>query len=149
MLFRSADAIRNSTDDKGNPLTPEAQQGILNSLITFKSGYDGTLDVTPDTVLQMAEEKMVEPNTQGFNDFLTRVTGVADLNSMEPPQLYAAWKALSNLDDSPTLRILPQGTNAVRFTEKQYANALSGLETVFGELGTDALSPTKIGRAHV
>ena len=138
------DAIQNSTDDKGNPLTPEAQQGIMNSLITFKSGYDGTMPITADTVLQMAEEKNVEANTQGFNDFLTRVTGLDNLDIMQPPQLYAAWKALSNLEDSPTLRILPQGTNAVRFTEKQYANALSGLETVFGELGTDALSPTSV-----
>jgi hypothetical protein len=138
------DAIQNSTDDQGNALTPEAQQGILNSLITFKSGYDGTMPVTPETVLQMAEQKNVEPNTQGFNDFLTRVTGLDDLNDMQPPQLYAAWKALSNLDDSPQLRILPQGTNAVRFTEKQYTNALDGLQTVFGELGTDALSATSV-----
>jgi hypothetical protein len=132
------DAINHSSD------TPEAKLGAINTLLTFKSGYTGEETLTPQDLINMAEMKNVETNTVGFNDFLRRTTGTENLVSMSEPQLYAAFNALSKLPVSPELQILPEGTNAVRFSEKQYADALKGLEGVFDEFGTNALSRTSV-----
>ena len=132
------DAINHSSD------TTEAKQGAINTLLTFKSGYTGEQTLTPDDIINMAGMKNVEPNTIGFNDFLRRATGNDDLNTMSQPQLYSAFNALSNVPKSPELQILPEGTNAVRFSEKQYADALKGLEGVYNEYATDSLSRTSV-----
>jgi hypothetical protein len=132
------DAVNNSSD------TPEAKLGAINTLLTFKSGYTGEEILTPQDVFNMAEMKNVETQTTGFNDFLRRTAGTDDLNTMSEPQLYSAFTALSRLPVSETLQILPEGTNAVRFSEKQYADALKGLEGVYDEFGTNALSRTSV-----
>ena len=132
------DAINHSSD------TPEAKLGAINTLLTFKSGYTGEETLTPQDLMNMAEMKNIETQTVGFNDFLRRTTGNDDLNTMSEPQLYAAFDALSKLPKSPELQILPEGTNAVRFSEKQYADALKGLEGVYDEYGTNALSRTSV-----
>jgi hypothetical protein len=132
------DAINYSSD------TPEAKLGAINTLLTFKSGYTGEEILTPQDVFNMADMKNVETQTTGFNDFLRRTTGTDDLNNMSEPQLYSAFTALSRLPVSETLQILPEGTNAVRFSEKQYADALKGLEGVYDEFGTNALSRTSV-----
>jgi hypothetical protein len=132
------DAINYSSD------TPEAKLGAINTLLTFKSGYTGEEILTPQDVFNMAEMKNVETQTTGFNDFLRRTTGTDDLNTMSEPQLYSAFTALSKLPVAETLQILPEGTNAVRFSEKQYADALKGLEGVYDEYGTNALSRTSV-----
>ena len=132
------DAINHSAD------TPEAKLGAINTLLTFKSGYTGEETLTPQDLMNMAEMKNIETQTVGFNDFLRRTTGNDDLNTMSEPQLYAAFDALSKLPKSPELQILPEGTNAVRFSEKQYADALKGLEGVYDEYGTNALSRTSV-----
>jgi hypothetical protein len=132
------DAINYSSD------TPEAKLGAINTLLTFKSGYTGEEILTPQDVFNMAEMKNVETQTTGFNDFLRRTTGTDDLNTMSEPQLYSAFTALSKLPVAETLQILPEGTNAVRFSEKQYADALKGLEGVYDEFGTNALSRTSV-----
>jgi hypothetical protein len=132
------DAINYSSD------TPEAKLGAINTLLTFKSGYTGNEILTPQDVFNMAEMKNVETQTTGFNDFLRRTTGTDDLNNMSEPQLYSAFTALSKLPVAETLQILPEGTNAVRFSEKQYADALKGLEGVYDEFGTNALSRTSV-----
>jgi hypothetical protein len=132
------DAINHSAD------TAEAKQGAINTLLTFKSGYTGEQTLTPNDIINMAGMKNVEPNTIGFNDFLRRATGNDDLNTMSQPQLYSAFNALSNVPKSPELQILPEGTNAVRFSEKQYADALKGLEGVYNEYATDSLSRTSV-----
>jgi hypothetical protein len=138
------DALKNSTDTEGNPLSDEAQKGFINQLLTVKSGYTPASPASIDSVMAMAESKNIETGTQGFKDFLTRVTGTDRLNEMEGPQLYAAWKSLSELPKSEQPQILPQGTNAIRFSEKQYSKSLSGLETAFGEMGDKPLSPTSV-----
>lgn len=132
------DAINYSSD------TPEAKLGAINTLLTFKSGYTGEEILTPQDVFNMAEMKNIETQTTGFNDFLRRATGTDNLNEMSEPQLYSAFTALSKLPVSETLQILPEGTNAVRFSEKQYADALKGLEGVYDEFGTNALSRTSV-----
>lgn len=138
------DALKNSTDTEGNPLSDEAQKGFINQLLTVKAGYTPNAPASIDSVMAMAESKNIETGTQGFKDFLTRVTGTDRLNEMEGPQLYAAFKSLSELPASEQPQILPQGTNAIRFSEKQYDNSLKGLETAFGELGDTPLSPTSV-----
>jgi hypothetical protein len=132
------DAVNYSSD------TPEAKQGAIDTLLTFKSGYTGEEILTPIEVLNMAQMKNIETNTVGFDDFLRRTTGTNDLNNMSEPQLYSAFTALAKIPESPELQILPEGTNAVRFSEKQYADALKGLEAVYDEFGTNALSRTSV-----
>jgi hypothetical protein len=138
------DALKNSVDTEGNPLSDEAQKGFINQLLTVKAGYTPNAPASIDSVMAMAESKNIETGTQGFKDFLTRVTGTDRLNEMEGPQLYAAFKSLSELPASEQPQILPQGTNAIRFSEKQYDNSLKGLEVSFGELGDAPLSPTSV-----
>ena len=132
------DAVNHSSD------TPEAKQGAIDTLLTFKSGYTGEEILAPIEVINMAQMKNIETNTVGFDDFLRRTTGTDDLNNMSEPQLYSAFTALAKIPESPELQILPEGTNAVRFSEKQYANALTGLEGVYDEYGTNALSRTSV-----
>jgi hypothetical protein len=132
------DAVNYSSD------TPEAKQGAIDTLLTFKSGYTGEEILTPIEVINMAQMKNIETNTVGFDDFLRRTTGTNDLNNMSEPQLYSAFTALAKIPESPELQILPEGTNAVRFSDKQYADALKGLEGVFDEFGTNALSRTSV-----
>lgn len=132
------DAVQHSSE------TQEAKQGIIDNLLTVKSGYTGDELLTPQDLINIAEMKNVETQTAGFTDFLRRATGADDLETMSQPQLYTAFDALSKLPVSEELQILPEGTNAVRFSEKQYADALKGLEGVYDEYGTNALSRTSV-----
>ncbi len=135
------DAIRHTEN------TPEAQEGAINTLLQYKTNYDAVNNepVTTDNVLEKADLHGVDATTQGWRDYLTRVTGTDTITDMSPPQLYSVFKSLDQLPVSPAERIiLPEGTNAVRFNETQYAKALKGLEFDFGEYGTKSLSPTSV-----
>jgi len=107
-------------------VNPEGEQGALDSFIAAKTGYKGEEEYTPDDVINAATKNSVATGTQGFKDFLTRTTGVDDLNAMSQPQLHSAFTALMNLDRDLNDKeiILPEGTNASRFTQKQYDSAL-------------------------
>ncbi len=132
------DAVNHSDE------TAAAKQGIIDNLLTFKTGYTGEVDLTPDDVYNVARQKNVETQTQGFNDFLRRATGSEDVMNMSQPQLFSAFEALSKLEPSEELMILPEGTNAVRFSEQQYEKALRGLESVYDEFGTSSLGRTSV-----
>jgi len=135
------DAIRHTEN------TPEAQEGAINTLLAYKTNYDqiNNEQLNADLLFKKAELHNVDTGTQGWNDYLMRVTGTDDIASMTQPQLYSAFKALDQLEVNPAERIiLPEGTNAVRFNEKQYADALKGIEFDFGEYGTDSLSRTSV-----
>ena len=135
------DAIRHTEN------TPEAQEGAINTLLAYKTNYDqiNNEQLNADLLFKKAELHNVDTGTQGWNDYLTRVTGTDDIANMTQPQLYSAFKALDQLEVNPAERvILPEGTNAVRFNEKQYADALKGLEFDFGEYGTNSLSRTSV-----
>jgi hypothetical protein len=135
------DAIRHTEN------TPEAQEGAINTLLAYKTNYDqiNNEQLNADLLFKKAELHNVDTGTQGWNDYLMRVTGTDDIASMTQPQLYSAFKALDQLEVNPAERIiLPEGTNAVRFNEKQYADALKGIESDFGEYGTDSLSRTSV-----
>ena len=115
-------------------VNPKAEQALLDELITAKSGYAGE-KYTAEDVINQAKRKNVETKTQGFTDFLARTTGVNALEKMSQPQLHAAFKALANLPEGTDLNILPEGTNARRFDEKQYNNALKGVDMLLNDLG--------------
>jgi hypothetical protein len=132
------DAVNHSDE------TAAAKQGIIDNLLTVKTGYKSEVDLTPDDIYNVAQQKNVETQTQGFNDFLRRATGSEDVMNMSQPQLFSAFEALSKLEPSEELLILPEGTNAVRFSEKQYEKALAGLESVYDEFGTSSLGRTSV-----
>jgi hypothetical protein len=134
------DALRHSSD------TDIAKQGALDNILTFKTGYDGMVETTVDQVLNAALDKNIETGTQGFKDFLTRATGTDSLEVMSPVQLYSAYEALvsPNVPRSDTLQILPEGTNATRFTQKQYDQALNNLQAEYNFLDTDSLGRTSV-----
>jgi hypothetical protein len=132
------DAIRHSSD------TAEAKQGALDNFLTFKTGYDGTVVPTVDTVIETAKNKNVETGTQGFQDFLMRTTGTDNLEAMSPVQLYSAFDALRKIPESETLQILPEGTNAVRFSDKQYNQALKNLKAEYEFFDTDVMGRTSV-----
>jgi hypothetical protein len=105
-------------------VNPEGEQGALDSFIVAKTGYKGEEQYTPDDVINAAIKNNVASDTQGFKDFLARTTGVSDLNTMSQPQLHSAFTALMDLNRDGKEIILPEGTNASRFTQKQYDSAL-------------------------
>jgi len=113
---------------------PKAEQGLLDQLITAKSGYAGE-KYTAQDILNQAKLKNVDTSTKGFKDFLARTTGASALEQMSQPQLHAAFKSLNSLPASEGLNILPEGTNARRFDEKQYEKAIKGVDFLLAELG--------------
>lgn len=115
-------------------INPEGEAAYIDSLLTAKSGYTGDITYNPKTVMDVAGQKNVATGTKGFADFLTRVTGVGDLNSMSQPQLHAAFTALTNLpnpEEGSTQTILPEGTNALRFSDDQF---MRGYTAVLDEI---------------
>lgn len=119
-----------SIEDMVDAKTP---QGEIDRVLAYKTGYDGTVELAPDDVMNVAQSKNIDTTTQGFNDFLRRTTGIDNLKKMSQPQLFSAFKALDSLNASETLQVLPEGTNATRFTEQQYENAFKALESKMGE----------------
>lgn len=107
--------------DAMTQLNPEGEKGALDSILTAKTGFSGEENYTPQDVVNAAIEKNVAHETVGFQDFLQRTTGERDLNTMSPPQLYSAFKALSEMKrESDEQIVLPEGSNASRFTQDQY-----------------------------
>ena len=114
----------------------------VDRLLAYKNQFDGSVNLAPEDVKNIAQQRNVDTETKGFADFLRRSTGQEDLTQMSQPQLHSAFVALNALETAPELRVLPEGTNAVRFTDKQYDKGLRGLEIALGD------SPA-IGRASV
>jgi len=107
-----------------------APQQAVDNLLAYKNNFDGKDTFTPEDVLNVAAAKNVDTTSQGFTDFLRRSTGSENLESMSQPQLHSAVKALDAIPKSPELLVLPEGTNASRFTEDQYNKAIKGVTTV-------------------
>ena len=107
--------------DAMTQVNPEGEKGALNSILTAKTGYSGEEKYAPQDVVNAAIEKNVAYETVGFQDYLQRTTGERDLNTMSQPQLYSAFKALSEMKrESGQQIVLPEGSNASRFTQDQY-----------------------------
>ena len=122
------------------------QQEISN-LIAEKMGFvpsDTDVANAPQhiaAVLNIAGQKNVDTDSQGFRDFLRRSTGTDDLNSMSPPQLFSAIKAVSALPISKTPLNLA-GTSATRFSEEQYDVAIKNLNADHTEDNALSLADT-------
>jgi hypothetical protein len=114
----------------------------IDRLLAYKNRFDGSVTLSAADVNNVAQQKNVDTETKGFTDFLRRATGQEDLNQMSQPQLHSAFVALNALDESPELKVLPEGTNAVRFTDKQYDQGMRGISFKLGQ------SPA-VGRASV
>jgi len=100
---------------------PEGEEGALNSILAYKTNYQNET-YTPDDINNVAVAKNVATDTKGFSDFLTRATGKSDLNTMTQPELHSVAKALEALPRTGTEAqlVLPEGSNATRFTQDQY-----------------------------
>ena len=120
-------------------INPEGEKAAVDAVIAAKTGYGGEV-YTPQDVLNIAGQKNIETGTKGFTDFLNRATGASNLDEMSPPQLHSAFEALRKLPETEGKNILPEGTNASRFTEKQYKNAVKVLPLTFEEIGANKLS---------
>ena len=140
-------------DDGKKPLTTFSVEDIkesgvnpdvLDSLLANKSGFNPNMEITPDNVLNMAAEKNIDPANNGFKEFLYRTTGEGDVNSMSPPQLHAAFKALSEIPKREEMTVLPSGTNATRFADWQYKK---GVKTVTSEIAGAGQSDVALGVA--
>jgi hypothetical protein len=105
----------------------------IDRMLAYKNRFDGKDTFTPDQVIEQAQLKNIDTETKGFTDFLRRSTGQENLADMSQPKLHSAFVALQSLPESPELQVLPEGTNATRFTDAQYNKSLRGLEIVIGE----------------
>jgi hypothetical protein len=128
--------------DAMTAVNPEGEKAALDSILTAKTGFSGTEAYTAENVIDAAVEKNVATETKGFNDFLARTTGVNTLEEMSQPQLYAAFKALKDMPENLTGQqtVLPEGSNASRFKQSQYDNAVKMVGLTFDERGGKPLS---------
>jgi len=128
--------------DAMTAVNPEGEKAALDSILTAKTGFSGTEVYTAENVIDAAVEKNVATETKGFNDFLARTTGVNTLEEMSQPQLYAAFKALKDMPENLTGQqtVLPEGSNASRFKQSQYDNAVKMVGLTFNERGGKPLS---------
>ena len=128
--------------DAMTAVNPEGEKAALDSILTAKTGFSGTEAYTAENVIDAAVEKNVATETKGFNDFLARTTGVNNLEEMSQPQLYAAFKALKDMPENLTGQqtVLPEGSNASRFKQSQYDNAVKMVGLTFDERGGKPLS---------
>ena len=109
-------------------------KGVLDALITAKSGYAGE-QVTFQQLIDIAQLKNIDITTQGFRDFLRRATGTEKLEDLSPPQLFAATKALDSIDPFEEMTILPTDvSNATHYTPQQYNKAIGGIDLAFKEV---------------
>jgi hypothetical protein len=135
-------------------LNAEGEKGILDSILAGKYGYkpvDETtgneIKYTSDDIMALAEEeKNIATGTQGFKDFLTSVTGTDNVGEMSQPQLHAAYSALQKFEPAEETRILPEGTAATRFSQKQYDNALKVVNVEFASIDNKPLDPKVIAK---
>ena len=130
-------------------VNPKGEEALLNQWLTSKTGWTKDNKMTAQDVLGQAKDKKIDTSTKGFEDFLARTTGYRDLSAMSQPQLYAAFKALAALPVSDTTQILPEGTNASRFSEDQYRNALDGFDKLSEGMVDKDGKPIPLDRGQV
>ena len=112
---------------------PEAEQADLNSLIAAKTGYTGEVSYKPEDVLNIAKQKNINTETVGFKYFLQRATGENDLSKMAQPQLYSAFKSLSDLPKYEETQNLPEKSSATHFSPDQYQKAVDKIKSLTTE----------------
>lgn len=116
-----------------------AETASLNAIIAAKTGYAGEV-YTPTQVIEAAQAKNVETGTQGFDDFLSRTTGLSNPAQMSQPQLHAAVTALAKLPGFTSTQSLPEGLNATNYTPEQFTQAIDSLNAQMDALNKDELT---------
>ena len=123
---------------------PDVSNQLLDDVLVAKSGYDGQAQYTPQSILDEARSKNIETDNQGFKDFLNRVAGTEDIQSMSQPQMHVVSTALKNAPEFPAPMTLPEGTNAVRFTNQQYQDVIDSLQAEAKSPDTPAFKQSEI-----
>jgi hypothetical protein len=129
-------------------------RGELNRLIAQRSGYTGDLKFKPSEVVGLAEQKNIDTSTQGFSDFVGRVTGkkplpnltgINSLRGLNDVELFAVREAINKLPTYEQKKILPTGKAAKIFDDKQSTKTLTSIKKTLGEdLGAEGLGETSI-----
>jgi len=129
-------------------------RGELNRLIAQRSGYTGELKFKPSEVVGLAEQKNIDTSTQGFSDFVARVTGkkplpeqtgVKALRGLNDVEIFAVREAINKLPTYEQKKILPTGKAAKIFDDKQSTKTLTSIKKTLGEdLGAEGLGETSI-----
>jgi hypothetical protein len=129
-------------------------RGELNRLIAQRSGYTGELKFKPSEVVGLAEQKNIDTSTQGFSDFVARVTGkkplpeqtgIKALRGLNDVEIFAVREAINKLPTYEQRKILPTGKAAKIFDDKQSTKTLTSIKKTLGEdLGAEGLGETSI-----
>jgi hypothetical protein len=129
-------------------------RGELNRLIAQRSGYTGELKFKPSEVVGLAEQKNIDTSTQGFSDFVGRVTGkkplpektgLGALQGLNDVEIFAVREAINKLPTYEQRKILPTGKAAKIFDDKQSTKTLTSIKKTLGEdLGGEGLGETSI-----
>jgi hypothetical protein len=129
-------------------------RGELNRLIAQRSGYTGELKFKPSEVVGLAEQKNIDTSTQGFSDFVARVTGkkplpeqtgINALRGLNDVEIFAVREAINKLPTYEQRKILPTGKAAKIFDDKQSTKTLTSIKKTLGEdLGAEGLGETSI-----
>jgi hypothetical protein len=129
-------------------------RGELNRLIAQRSGYTGELKFKPSEVVGLAEQKNIDTSTQGFSDFVARVTGkkplpeqtgINALRGLNDVEIFAVREAINKLPTYEQRKILPTGKAAKIFDDKQANRTLTSIKKTLGEdLGAEGLGETSI-----
>jgi hypothetical protein len=112
---------------------PDAEKSDLNSLIAAKSGHTGEVVYKPEDIINVAKQKNIATDTDGFKFFLQRATGDNDVTKMEQPQLHSAFTALSALPEFDETQYLPEKTNATHYSPQQYRSAVEQVSGLASE----------------
>jgi hypothetical protein len=136
-----------SIEDLSDVFKPEessASEGVLGRLIAARTNFTGE-DIPAQSLELAAQQRGLDTRTQGFRDFLGRVTGSEDLNMMSPPQRFAVAQALQNLKAGEESRILEAGiSNAKHYTPDQYNDSVNGLLKEFKQMGNRENGKTSV-----
>ena len=109
---------------------PAAEKADLNSLIAAKTSYTPEVAYKPQDIIDIAKQKNIATDTDGFKFFLQRATGDNDLTKMEQPQLHSAFTALSGLPEFEETQFLPEKTSATHYSPEQYKNAVQQVKSL-------------------
>ena len=140
----SIEDIRDALPDSGIPGTQGTDQASktqtqslakvdLNSLIAGKTGYTPDVTYKPEDIINVAKQKNIATDTDGFKFFLQRATGENNLTKMEQPQLHSAFTALSGLPEFDETQFLPEKTSATHYSQKQYNDAVQKVSGLASE----------------
>jgi hypothetical protein len=129
-------------------------RGELNRLIAQRSGYTGEIKFKPSEVVGLAEQKNIDTSTQGFSDFVGRVTGkkplpektgLGALQGLNDVEIFAVREAINKLPTYEQRKILPAGKAAKIFDDKQATRTLTNIKKTLGQdLGEKGLGETSV-----